>query len=95
MIHALVQMRVSDFSQFWAGFQSRGYALRQANGSLGSQVFQSVDDPEQVHILFQWESRKHMEAFFADARVRESIVRMGGLLPVSICVLHKAGELEA
>ncbi|MEZ4733984.1 MAG: hypothetical protein R3E79_43380 [Caldilineaceae bacterium] len=95
MIHALVQLHVTDFATFWAGFQSRGFALRQAHGSLGSQVFHNAADPQQVTILFQWDSKACLEAFFQDPRVRESICKGGVTDAPSITLLTKAGELEA
>lgn len=95
MIHALVQLHVTDFENFWAGFQTRGFALRQAHGSLGSQVFHGATDPQWVTILFQWESKACMEAFFQDPRVCESIAKGGVTDTPSITFLTKAGELEA
>lgn len=65
MVHVLIQLQVQQFDHFWQEFQIRGFVLRQAQGALGSQVFRhtSTTEPEQVIILFQWDSQVHADAF--------------------------------
>ena len=95
MIHAMVQLTVDAFDQFWAGFTTRGLPLREAHGSLGAHVFRHADDPSRVTLLFRWATREQMVGFFDDPHVRES-QRGGGMLgPPTITVLEPVGELPA
>lgn len=110
MVHALVQFHVEEFEQFWQQFQTRDFHLRQAHGSLGAQVFQRSDDPNEIVVLFQWESRRQMERFFqqlpstmpdksgSNSRMTVCAVERTSAPsgPVQdITFLQKAGELEA
>ncbi len=95
MIHALVQVQVEDFEHFWSGFQTRGFPLRQGHGSKGAQVFRHEDAPSQVTILFQWQSRRQLEAFMADPRVKESQKKGTMVGTPVITFLSKQGELDA
>lgn len=95
MVHVLIQLQVQQFDHFWQEFQTRGFVLRQAQGALGSQVFRHATEPEQVIILFQWDSQAHADAFLKHFARNERVhtdERRGW--PTAV-YLTKVGELEA
>ena len=55
MAYTVARLKVQDFAKFKEGFTA-GAALRKSYGSLGAQMFQSASDPNEVVLVFEWES---------------------------------------
>ena len=93
--HVLVKVAVGDFPTFLEGFRTRGLPLRRRHGSRGARVFQDVDDPNAVSILFDWDSRESFQAFLDDPEVKDSMRAGGALGRPSITFLAAADELDS
>ena len=95
MVYALVRGKVEDFDTFWGVFNTDGTPLRQSHGSLGAHVYKSEEDPSDITILIEWESKAQSEGFFQDSRVQEKIQRAGAIGRPEISFLEKVGDLPA
>ncbi len=93
MAHLLARAKVEDFDTFWRVFSSDGTPLRQSHGSLGAQVFQSAEDPNDITILVEWESKAQLEAFLQDSRFREVLQRAGPIGRPEFTIVEKFGDL--
>ena len=47
----LVQGTIADYGEWKGFFNTKGAALRGANGSRGGRIFRSGDNPNKVHVL--------------------------------------------
>ena len=95
MVHVLGRVKVEDIDTFWRVFSTDGTPLRQSHGSLGAQVFKSAEDPNDITILIEWESKAQSEEFFQDSRFREVIQRAGAIGRPELSFLEKVGDLPA
>jgi len=62
MPHMLVHNKVRDFGK-WKPFFDRHESTRKTSGSKSAQVFQNVEDPTDVFILFEWDSVENARKF--------------------------------
>ena len=93
MSHAIARVRVKDFDRFLETFSTRGAEKRREHGCRGVRVFRSVDDPNQVVNVFEWD-RDGIEAFMADPETPE-IMRAGGLeAPPDFTYVEPVAELD-
>ncbi len=83
MAYLLEQHRVRDYDKWKAVFDEDA-DNRAASGCRGARIFRSADDPEEVVVLFEWESiekareRVGSEALsrkFEEAGVAEGVQR--------------------
>jgi len=58
----LVHYKVRDFGK-WKPFFDRYESTRKLSGSKSAQVFQNVEDPTDVFILFEWDSVENARKF--------------------------------
>ena len=58
----LVHYKVRDFGK-WKPFFDRYESTRKLSGSKSAQVFQNVEDPTDVFILFEWDSVENAKKF--------------------------------
>ena len=56
MMHVLVRHKVSDFNRWKEAFDSHLTARKRA-GETGFRMFHSVDDPREVVLLLDWQTR--------------------------------------
>jgi hypothetical protein len=62
MPHMLVHHKVRDFGK-WKPFFDRHESARKTGGSKSALVFQNVEDPTDVFILFEWDSVENAKKF--------------------------------
>lgn len=92
MIHILAQVKIQDYAQFIAVFTTKGREMRQQHGCLHTQVFAPAD-PQQLTILFTWNSQGAFEGFLTDPMARETMKSSGTLAPPTFTFLNKICEL--
>lgn len=76
MTHLLATATVEDFSAWKSAFD-RIDSYRVEHGQRGYQVFQSVDDPDEVVLLFEWDDSEDPRAFFRSEEMRERLAEAG------------------
>ncbi len=62
MPNMLVHHQVRDFAK-WKPFFDRDETRRKKSGSKGSQVFQDPENPNDVLILFEWDTFENAKKF--------------------------------
>ncbi|EJN57340.1 hypothetical protein HSB1_43030 [Halogranum salarium B-1] len=67
---------MEDFEAWKSSFDSND-SFRTENGQRGYQAFQSVDDPNEVVVLFDWDEGEDPRAFFKSEGMRERMVDAG------------------
>jgi hypothetical protein len=76
MPHVLVRHKVADFAKWKPVFDEHS-TTRAAAGSKGGQLFRSASDPNDVTILFEWESIEKAHAFAASADLKAKMKEAG------------------
>ncbi|WP_435074682.1 putative quinol monooxygenase [Halorubrum sp. HHNYT27] len=76
MTYILGKAAVADFDEWKSAFD-RFDSFRTEHGQQGYQVFQSVDDPNEAVVLFEWADDEDGLAFFASEEMRERFAEAG------------------
>ncbi|WP_227380123.1 putative quinol monooxygenase [Haladaptatus halobius] len=76
MTYLLGKASVEDFKAWKSAFE-RFDSFRTDHGQQGYQVFQSVDDPTEIVVLFEWADDEDPRAFFASEEMRERLAEAG------------------
>ena len=78
MASMIVHHKVKDYDA-WKPFFDGHEATRTAGGSTGYTIFRSVDDPNDLAILMQWDSIENAKKFASSEDLKN--------------VMHKAGVI--
>jgi heme-degrading monooxygenase HmoA len=76
MTYLLGKAAVEDFEAWKSAFHQFD-SFRTDHGQEGYQVLQSVDDPNEVVVLFEWADDEDPRAFFASEEMRERLAEAG------------------
>ncbi len=76
MPYLLIRHKVKDYATWRPIFDAHAPA-RATAGSLGGVLFQSSDDPNEVVVLFEWDSPENARAFAGLQELRETMERAG------------------
>ncbi|KAB1187998.1 MULTISPECIES: antibiotic biosynthesis monooxygenase [Haloferax] len=76
MAYLLAKSTVEDFEAWRASFDKND-SFRTEHGEQGYQTFQSVDDPNEVVVLFDWDDNEDPRAFFGSEEMRERMAQAG------------------
>jgi heme-degrading monooxygenase HmoA len=90
MPHMLVHHKVRDFGK-WKPFYDRHEATRKASGLKGSQVFQNVEDPTDVFMLFEWDSTENAKKFSMSEDLKKTMEAAG---VVGVPHIHLLKEVQ-
>jgi heme-degrading monooxygenase HmoA len=72
----LIRHTVADYDVWKQVFDEHG-PTRRANGSRGGRLFHSVDDPNEVVILLEWDDLERARLFADSDDLRETMTRAG------------------
>ncbi|MFD1647143.1 putative quinol monooxygenase [Haloarchaeobius litoreus] len=76
MTYLLGKASVENFDEWKSAFD--GFEdFRTDHGQQGYQVFQSVDDPHEAVVLFEWADGEDPRAFFASEEMQERLEEAG------------------
>jgi heme-degrading monooxygenase HmoA len=76
MPYMMIRHKVADFARWKPVFDQHG-ATRAANGSKGGQLFRSAGDPNEVVILFEWDTHENARKFTQSDDLRAAMKRAG------------------
>lgn len=76
MANVLVRLNVQQYNK-WRPIFDEFAALRKTHGSRGGRLFWANDKPNQVSILFDWDTLEHARGFFQLDEVRAGMQRAG------------------
>ncbi len=94
MDHILSQLKVQDFDRFWSTFTGRGSEHRRKHGSDGARVFRSAEDPNEVWVLFEWDSER-FQGFLDDPDSKQIMAEAGLEGPPEARTVQEIGTVEA
>lgn len=80
MAYLIGKSPVEDFEKWHSSFKDNE-SFRTENGEVGYQVFQSVDDPDEIVVIFQWDESEDPRAFFQSKEMHERMTDAGLLGP--------------
>jgi quinol monooxygenase YgiN len=89
MASILIQQKVKDFSTWKDIYESRS-GFRASSGALSSQVYREVDDPNQVTLIFKWDSLANAQKFASSPQLKASMEEAGVLGAPSVSFLNEA-----
>jgi len=78
MAQFLVHHKVEDFNK-WKPYFDQHSDFRAQNGSKGGKVFKSISDPNEVFVLFEWDSVDNAKKFTQSDSLRE-VMKEAGVL---------------
>jgi heme-degrading monooxygenase HmoA len=76
MPYLLVRHKVEDFARWKPIFDEHG-ATRKAAGSRGGRLFRSVEDPDELVIVFEWDDVEKARQFAQSEDLRQAMQRAG------------------
>lgn len=76
MTYLIGKSPVEDFEKWKSTFHDNE-SYRTEHGERGYQVFQSVDDPNEVVVLFEWDENEDPRAFFESEEMRDIMAEAG------------------
>jgi heme-degrading monooxygenase HmoA len=72
----IVHHKVRDFAQ-WKPVYDGHESTRKASGSKSAQIFQNVEDPTDVFVLFEWDSLEKGKKFAMSDDLKKTMERAG------------------
>lgn len=94
MTFVLVRFTVEDIAKWKPAFEEAG-TLRKKFGSMGARAFSKADNPNEVVILGEYESREKAQQMFQSQEFREATKRAGVLSPPEVSFLDEVVQLSA
>ncbi len=76
MAYLVIRHKVADYAKWKPIFDQHG-ATRKTGGSKGGRLFRSVDNPNELVILFEWESVEKARQFAQSQDLRQTMQRAG------------------
>lgn len=76
MTYMLGKASVEDFDEWQSKFEEYD-DYRTEHGQRGYQVLQSVEDPNELVVLFDWDDAENARALFASEEMRERLAAAG------------------
>jgi quinol monooxygenase YgiN len=80
MAHLIVHHKVENFAK-WKPFFDDHASYRKENGSLGSKVFQSTNDPNEVFVFLEWDNVTNANRFIQSDRTK-SVMKEAGVVGI-------------
>ena len=89
MAGMLVQHKVKDFAN-WKKVYDSQTTLRVSSGELSNQIYRDASDPNQLTLVFKWNSVENAQKFAHSPELREAMEKAGVEGPPSIHFLNEA-----
>jgi heme-degrading monooxygenase HmoA len=94
MSHFLVMHTVEDYKKWKVAFDGDA-ANRKAGGGKGGTLFRNADNPNNIVILWEWESAEKARAFAQSPALRETMQRAGVVGMPTMIFLDEVEKLKA
>ncbi len=99
MTYVLVEGTVANYAEWKGFFTTKGAALRGAHGSRGGRIFRGGDNPNEVHVLIEWETAEGARNFVETMRnppdeMREALRSIGITQMPELTLLDEAETFE-
>ncbi|WP_254535141.1 antibiotic biosynthesis monooxygenase [Halomarina litorea] len=91
MVNVLIRHTVEDYER-WKPYFDDHAGVRAEGGERGYRLFRTFEDPNEVVILFEWDTGDNARAFLESEDLRERMHEAGVLGTPEVAILD---ELEA
>jgi heme-degrading monooxygenase HmoA len=88
MAYLLVHHQVADYDAWKPVFDEHD-ATRRASGGGDHMLFRSADNPNEITIMFEWDSVENAQAFSSSDELREAMQRAGVTGPPTIVFMDR------
>ena len=88
MAYLVIKHTVEDYAKWKPAFDEHGSA-RKAAGSKGAQLFRSAENPNEITIVFEWDSIENARRFSQSPDLREVMQRVGVLGAPALSFLNE------
>ena len=89
MATMIVQNQVADYAKWKAAYDD-GAALRKSGGEVSDDIYRDADDPNNVTIIFKWDSIENAKKFAMSPELKEAMEKAGVTGPPTISFLKEA-----
>ncbi len=94
MPHMLVHHKVRDFGK-WRPFFEGHESARIAGGSKSGQLFQNIEDPTDVFVLYEWDSAEKARKFSTSDDLKKTMEQAGVVGVPHIHILKEVQKYKA
>jgi len=94
MRHVFVRIKLEDYAR-WRPVFGEFAGLRKTVGSKGAHLFQKSDSPDEVVLLFEWDSVEKARQYFQSEELRRGMQRAGVSGPPDVQYLSEVEKLSA
>ena len=91
MAHVLIRHRVSDYDK-WKSVFDGFIETRRAGGEKSFRIFRSQDEPNNLTLLFEWNTFKDAHKFLGSAALHDAMSKAGVTERPDIVLLEEAGH---
>ena len=93
MANLLVHHKVEDYNK-WKPFFDEHSSFRSQMGSKGGRVFRSINDPNDLFILFEWDSIENAQKFGQSDNLKETMKKAGVITVPDVYFMDEVGTTE-
>ncbi len=94
MSYLIVHHTVEDFAR-WKPYFDSDAGVRKAAGSQGGQLLRSAGNPNDVTIVFRWDSLEHAQQFVQNPALAEIMHQAGVVGRPDIAFLEEVEQVAA
>ena len=74
--YVLTLLKVEDYTRWRSAFDDAG-DIRKAGGMVSSQIFHIAEDPNNLVILFEWDTLENARRFMESGELKERMQKSG------------------
>ena len=76
MANIFIHFKVEDYNKWKPVFESYG-SFRSEYGSKGGKIYRNADNPNEIFILFEWDSIENARKFAQSDKLKEAMQKAG------------------
>ncbi len=76
MPYVIVRHKVEDYAKWYPVYTQHG-ATRKAGGSKSARLLRSKTDPNEITLIFEWDSLENAQKFVQSPDLRETMQKAG------------------
>ena len=93
MIYVTIRHKVKDFHK-WKSLFDEHNVVRKAMGSLGGQIFKSIQNPNDITIIMKWDNIENAHKFMNLPDLKETMEKAGVMEKPEVHFLDEVDMVE-